>query len=60
MSTEWLDEQAATVNSYPADITLTPVELANTESASITVNKAFGSISGAPWGATNATVTWTG
>lgn len=26
----------------------------------ITVNKAQGSISGAPWGATNATVVWTG
>lgn len=27
---------------------------------SITINKAQGSISGAPWGAPNATVTWTG
>jgi len=27
---------------------------------SITINKPEGSISGAPWGATNATVTWTG
>lgn len=27
---------------------------------SITVNKASGSISGSPWGAYNATVTWTG
>ena len=26
----------------------------------ITINKASGSISGSPWGATNATVTWTG
>ena len=26
----------------------------------ITINKAEGSITGAPWGATNATVTWTG
>lgn len=27
---------------------------------SITIHKAEGSISGAPWGATNATITWTG
>lgn len=28
--------------------------------ASITINRAPNSVSGAPWGATNATVTWTG
>ena len=31
-----------------------------TSLTSITINKPEGSISGAPWGATNATVTWTG
>lgn len=31
-----------------------------TSLTSITINKPQGSISGAPWGATNATVTWTG
>ena len=27
---------------------------------SITINKASGSISGSPWGATSATITWNG
>lgn len=31
-----------------------------TNLTAITINKAEGSITGAPWGATNATVTWTG
>ena len=47
--------------SIPSSVrAITPYGFYGTTNLTITIDKPEGSISGAPWGATNATITWTG
>lgn len=75
LTTVTLSEGVTTIesNAFSSCTGLTSIEIPSTVTSignyafnsctnltAITINKAEGSITGAPWGATNATVTWTG